>query len=102
MKFTWVDGLMILLSVLVIYMILTRIFGHSATELTIMITLFTLLGINQYKLNRELGEQNMMIKGSFERMRDAVQEIKGEMHEMKADIHGIKGRLDALERRARR
>jgi hypothetical protein len=45
------------------YFILTRIFGHSATDATIIVSLFSILSaflikINTslYKLNRELGE----------------------------------------------
>ena len=49
--------------ILAVYFILTRIFGHSATDITISASLFTILsgiiyqiGNMVYKLNREFGE----------------------------------------------
>ncbi len=66
----------IILFVVVIYMILTRIFGHSATDLAIVIGLVVLLFTNQYGLNREIGELRISIKHSFENVKNDIELIK--------------------------
>lgn len=75
-KFDWVDVLIIALFVIVIYMVLTRIFGHSATDLAIMMGLFALLFMNQYKINREIGEIKTTMKRSFEKVKHEISLLK--------------------------
>lgn len=71
-----VNVLIIVLFIVAIYFILTRIFGHSATDLTIGITLFTFLGVLLYRLNREFGEFKIKGINSFERLREDIKKIK--------------------------
>lgn len=85
-KITWVQALSIVLFVLVVYMILTRIFGHSATDLAITITLFTLLYVNQYHLNREVGEIRITTKQSFEKFREENNLIKQDLQLIKTKL----------------
>ncbi len=75
-KISLIDILIIILFILTIYFILTRIFGHSASDLTISISLFTLLGSLLYKINREIGELKIKTINSFERLREDLNEIK--------------------------
>lgn len=74
--FTWTDALLIILFIAVLYLILTRIFGHSASDLSILIGLFTLLFTNQYRLNREIGEVKMTMKHSFEKVKEDITAIR--------------------------
>ncbi len=71
-KFTWIDGLIVLIFMVVVYMLLTRIFGHSATDLAITVGLFVLLFTNQYKINREMGELKSNMAHSFNKIREDV------------------------------
>ncbi len=82
-KFKWIDILIIALFLLVVYFILTRIFGHSASDLTIMISLFAFLGSLIFKLtffvfnfNREFGEFKIKTINSFGRLREDIGLIK--------------------------
>ena len=75
-KIDWLDIVLIALFVMAVYFILTRIFGHSAADLTISVTLFTFLGGLLYKLNRELGEFKIKTKSSFERLKEDIGQIK--------------------------
>lgn len=71
----WTKVLVILLFVLVVYMILTRLFGHSATDLAITLGLFTLLFVNQYQLNREVGEIKSALKYDFIKVKEDIQKV---------------------------
>jgi hypothetical protein len=62
-KFEWIDALIIALFLLSVYLILTRLFGHSATDLQIIFSVFSIYTSALfyifnflYKMNRELGE----------------------------------------------
>ena len=81
-KIDLIDIIIIILSILSIYFILTRIFGHSATDTTISVTLFTLLGGLLYKLNRELGEFKIRTMNSFNNLKEDISEIKGRLHKI--------------------
>ena len=74
-KISWIDVMIIILFILSVYFILTRIFGHSATDVTISVTLFTLIGGLLYKLNREFGEFKIRTVNSFERLKEDLKEI---------------------------
>ena len=77
MKFRFLDLVIIVLFLLAVYFILTRIFGHSATDFTIMVTLFTILGGLLYNLNRELGEFKVRTINSFKRMGGRYESLEG-------------------------
>src|SRR3989344_9382854 len=85
----WIDILSFMLFALAVFFILTRIFGHSATDLTISITLFSAVGMLLYKLNREFGEFKVKITGDI-----AV--IKENINELKLRIDKIDSKLDKL------
>lgn len=82
-KFGLIDAMIIILFLLAVYFILTRIFGHSATELTISVTLFGILAGLIYKnmdktsnLNREVGEIKIHMVNSFKKVREDIGEIR--------------------------
>jgi len=75
-KISWIDIVIIILFLLSLYLILTRIFGHSASDLTITITLFSLLGGLVYKLNREFGEFKIKTVNSFTNLKGDINLIK--------------------------
>lgn len=85
-KFTALDVVLLLLFLLSVYFILTRIFGHSATDLTITVSLFTFLGTLLFRvmhillgLNREFGEFKVKTIQSFGNMKQDMQVIKGHL-----------------------
>ena len=75
-KINLIDIVIILLFLLSVYFILTRIFGRSATDLMIGVTLFSLLGGLLYKLNREFGEFKITTISSFKKLKEDIIEIK--------------------------
>jgi len=75
-KFNWTQAVMIILFIFVVYMILTRLLGHSATDLAIALGLFGLLFVNQYQLNREVGEIKTSLKHSFQKVHEDIMVIK--------------------------
>jgi len=82
-KLSIADILIILLFLLAAYLILTRLFGHSATDIQITITLFTFLGGllyklwgSLYKLNREFGEFRIRTSNAFRNIADDIKKIK--------------------------
>ena len=82
-KVSIVDILLIILFLLAVYFILTRLFGHSASDLAISVTLFTLVGGMLYKLNREFGEFKIRVINTFSRLKEDVNEIKEAVTETK-------------------
>lgn len=93
-KFGWVDVLIVILFLLSVYLILTRIFGRSATDLAIGVSLFTFLGILIYqnninttnhiiKLNREFGEFKIKTINSFDKLKEDLGEIKDKIGRLK-------------------
>ena len=75
-KINWIDLLIVGLFLLTVYFILTRIFGHSASDLTISVSLFTFLGSLLYKLNREVGELKINTVNAFGRLKEDISFIK--------------------------
>ncbi len=75
-KINFVDLMIVGLFLLTVYFILTRIFGHSASDLTISVSLFTFLGSLLYKLNREVGEFKVKTINAFERLKEDISFIK--------------------------
>ena len=82
-RINFIDILIVILFLLAVYFIFTRIFGHSATDLSITITLFTLLGGMSYKLNREVGEFKVKTISSFDNLRKDMEKIKDELIKIK-------------------
>ncbi len=89
-KFIWLDVLGVVFLLFAIYLILTTIFGNSATPIEVTLMLFiglgSLFGSQLYKLNRETGEIRVSMKQSFERVKEDIKEIK-------RDISFIKNRI---------
>lgn len=85
-KITWIQALSIVLFVLVVYMILTRIVGHSATDLAVAIGLFILLFTNQYALNREVGELKIQSKQRFEKVKEDITLINTNLNLIKTKL----------------
>jgi hypothetical protein len=75
-KIKLIDIIIIILFILAVYFILRRIFGHSATDISISVTLFMLLGTLLYKLNREFGEFKVKSVYTFEKMKEDLNLIK--------------------------
>ena len=99
-RFDWLDALMILLFLLAVYFILTRIFGHSASDIAIFVSLFGFLAVALYKLNRVFGEMKVRvsyvekgIKEGFDRVRGDINVLKEEMGLVKGDMGLIKKKL---------
>jgi len=76
LKLTWIDIVLVILFILSVYFILTRIFGHSATDLAISVSLFTFLAGLLYKLNREIGEFKIKSINSFDNLKQDMILIK--------------------------
>jgi hypothetical protein len=72
MKIKLIDILIILFFLLAIYFIITKIFGNSASELTIMITLFLAFGSLLYKLNGEFWEFKIEFLNSFKQIKKTL------------------------------
>ena len=92
-KFSWIDVLIIILFLLSVYLILTRIFGHSATDLAIGIALSSALGSLLYKLNREFGEFKIKTINSFKNIKKDIAQIKGNAEEIINGISEIKRKV---------
>lgn len=82
-KISLIDAMIIILFLMEVYFILTRIFGHSATDLTIAITLFTLLGGMMYRLKREVGELKIKTINSFGRLNEDIRQIEDGLSQIK-------------------
>ncbi len=78
-KINWIDIIIIILFIMTLYFILTRILGHSASDLTISITLFTLVGSLLYKLSREFGEFKTKTMSSFDKIKEDMVLIKNKL-----------------------
>jgi TRAP-type mannitol/chloroaromatic compound transport system permease large subunit len=75
MKFNWIDVLIIVLFIVVLYLLLSRIFGHSPTDLTVSVSLFTFLGAVVFRmqyillnLSREVGGIKINMINSFKKV----------------------------------
>ena len=105
-----IEPLEILLWVVILilfYMILTRIFGNSATDIQIylgflssfLVVIGFLIGTNNKvsNLNREMGEAKISIKHNFERVRNDVNIIKEDTNKLREDIKRIETKIDNLK-----
>ncbi len=86
MKINLIDILIVILFILSVYFILTRIFGHSASDLTISVTLFIFLGSLIFKLmyiifdiDKELSEFRVRTIYSFNNIKENMNLIKNKL-----------------------
>ncbi|MBI2507642.1 hypothetical protein HYV89_01685 [Candidatus Woesearchaeota archaeon] len=89
-KIDWLKILLIILFLLSVYLVLTRIIGHSATDLAITISIFTFLGGLLYNLNREFGEFKIKTIYSFSRVSNDISHIKSDVNEIKVGTGDIR------------
>lgn len=82
-KLHWAEIVALILFLFAVYLILTTIFGDSATPIEVTAILFGSLGTlfvkvysSLYKLNREVGEMNLMMKHSFQKVKEDIGLIK--------------------------
>jgi len=95
-------SLFIMITILLI-MILTKMFGHSATEIQIYLGfitgLFMIIGFiiklysNFSNLNREIREIKIGMKNSFEKVREDFGVVRSDISEVKEDMDLIKMKI---------
>jgi len=92
-KFNWIDAIIVLSFLLLVYLILVRIFGNSSSDLQIMIGLLTFLGsltiksiMLSFNLNREFGETRVNIMNSFNNIKDDMTSIKENINSIKKKL----------------
>ena len=77
--FGWLEVLFWIVMAVLVGMILTRVFGHSATDVQIYIGIvsgFFLITGYMMRMNREIGEIKIDMKHGFERVREDINGIK--------------------------
>jgi len=83
-KIIWLDVLGIAALIFAVYLILTTIFGNSATPIEVTLMLFlglgSLFGSQIYKLNREVGEIKINMKHSFNNIKEDINSIKKKLN----------------------
>ncbi len=84
--FTWIDAVIIIFFLLAVYFMLTRIFGHSATDLSITAAFFISLAGFLYNLNREFGEFKVKTIMSFEKVHTDLSKITADMEKLKTKL----------------
>lgn len=93
-KIIWLDVLGIIFLLFAVYLILTTIFGNSATPIEVTVIIFlglgSLFGSQLYKLNREMGEMKVSVKHSFVRVKDDI-------HSVKEDVNVIKDKVGKID-----
>ncbi len=85
-KVRWPDIIALIFFLLAIYLILTIIFGHSATPIEVTVTLFGGLAFLVYRINREVGEVKISIKYGFKKIKEDMDIIKGNMDLIKRKL----------------
>lgn len=92
-KLIWLDILIIILFLLSVYLILTRIFGQSASDLSIILSLFSVIGGLVIRLtffivdfNMEFGEFKVKTGHHFEAVKDGFSKVKGDMNLIKKKL----------------
>ncbi len=90
MEINWIESILILILIILFVMILTRIFGNTATDIQVYLAFFSgLTAVAMYainihrdvsnyliKLNREVGEIKAEMINSFKKVRNDINEIK--------------------------
>ncbi len=78
-RINWLEVLFWIIILLLLAMVLTRIFGHSATDVQIYLAFISglLVVMTQIvKMNREIGEIKIQMKNSFRKVRDDIEKLK--------------------------
>ena len=83
---------------ILVYFILTRIFGHSATDLAIAFSSFFMLGGLLYALNREVGEFKSSTVHSFSRLKDDMGGVKTDLEDIKDRLNGVEDDTSEIKR----
>ena len=76
--FGWLEVLFWIVMAVLVWMILTRVFGNSATDVQIFIGIvsgFFLVTGYMMRMNREIGEIKIDIKHNFERVGEDIKSI---------------------------
>ena len=93
-KVSFIDLLTIVAFLVVFYLILTRIFGHSATDMQLMVGVFTALMIYLAKLDREIGESKIDTKHRFGNIESNMNIFKDELAKVHKSLEAINNKLD--------
>ncbi|MBI2671326.1 hypothetical protein HYX16_00150 [Candidatus Woesearchaeota archaeon] len=96
-KFDFLDFVILILFLLAFYFILTRIFGHSATDISIGFALFSILGSMLYQLNREVGELKANTKFSFKMFKTDMSGLKSDVSVLKSDVSVLKSDVSEIK-----
>ena len=81
-KVEWIDIFFWIILIVLFTMVLTRVFGNSATDIQIYIAIITALaGIINYvaKHHREIGEIKIDMKHSFSKVRGDINRLEGKI-----------------------
>lgn len=105
------DVLFWIIMTLLFIMLLTRMFGSSASDLQIFFTFLSILLIGMghiIKLNREVGEMKVGIKYSFNKVKEDTTLLRNNMNlirkdtsSMKEDIKEIKENMQLINKKLR-
>ena len=78
-KINWLEVLLWIMMIVIFIMILSRIFGNSATDIQVYLGFASILVVIMgyiSRLNREVGEVKVGIKHSFDKIKEDVGLIK--------------------------
>lgn len=78
-EINWLEILLWIILIAIFIMILTRIFGKSATDVQLYLGFFSgLLVVMGYlaKLNREFGEFKIEVRNALEQIREGINNLK--------------------------
>lgn len=78
-KAHWLEITALVFFLLAVYLILTTIFGNSATPIEVTITLIGGLSVLIYRMNREIGEIKTNMKHSFGKIKEDINLIRGDL-----------------------
>ncbi len=93
----FLDIILILLSILVIYWLIELIFGGSPTLSEFMLGLVLILATLFIKLNREVGETKIEMKHISKGVKEGFNKIKEDITKTKEDINNINNNLELIK-----
>ncbi len=85
--FGWLEVLFWIVMTVLVIMILTRVFGHSATDVQIYIGIvsgFFLLTGYIMRMNREIGEIKIEMKYNFNKVREDIENINVKISKLRS------------------
>tara|TARA_Y100000034_G_scaffold80413_1_gene96471 strand:+ start:2141 stop:2467 length:327 start_codon:yes stop_codon:yes gene_type:complete len=97
--FGWLEVLFWIVMAVLVGMILTRVFGHSATDVQIYIGIvsgFFLITGYMMRMNREIGEIKVDMKHGFDRVGEEFGRVREDFHGVGEDIKSIKDDISKL------